>query len=183
MREPDLQPTLTGTLLWLRPMRPDDLEPLYEVARDPLVWAQHPDSDRYRREVFESVFRAGVESGGALVAIDAASGAVIGSSRFYGWDPGAREIAIGYTFLARRCWGGTYNPEMKRLMLGHAFGFARRVWFHVGARNLRSRRAMANIGATLSHEVIADPAWKQRDMAYFHIDAPAGAFAEAERPA
>ena len=68
MREPDLQPTLKGTLLWLRPMRPDDLEPLYEVARDPLIWAQHPDWDRYRRHVFEAVFRAGLESGGALVA-------------------------------------------------------------------------------------------------------------------
>ena len=153
-------------------MRAEDFEPLYAVASDPLIWEQHPDWDRFRRHVFSDLFDSGLRSGGALVALDAASGAVIGSSRFYDWNPLQREVAIGYTFLARRCWGGTYNPEMKRLMLTHAFGFARRVWFHVGARNHRSRRAMANIGATLSHEVAADAAWRRREMAYFFIDSP-----------
>jgi RimJ/RimL family protein N-acetyltransferase len=33
----------------------------------------------------------------------------------------AREIEIGWTFLARRHWGGHINGEIKRLMLIHAF--------------------------------------------------------------
>jgi len=95
---------------------------------------------------------------------------VVGSSRYYDWNPVSREIAIGYTFLGRKFWGGIYNREVKHLMLGHAFEFADRVWFHVGARNLRSRRAMANVGARLAVEVPGDPAWRGRDMVYFCIE-------------
>jgi RimJ/RimL family protein N-acetyltransferase len=104
-----------------------------------------------------------------------ASGAVAGSSRYYGWDPDQREVAIGYTFIGRRFWGGAHNHELKRLMLRHAFGFADVVWFHVGLCNGRSQTAMARIGATRVREVPADPLWGGRDMVYFriHRDDPA----------
>jgi N-acetyltransferase len=48
----ELQPVLTGELLELRPLRPEDFPELYAVASDPLVWEQHPASDRYREDVF-----------------------------------------------------------------------------------------------------------------------------------
>ena len=57
------------------------------------------------------------------------------------------EIEIGWTFLARRCWGGHYNGEMKRLMLEHAFQTVDRVIFVIGPENWRSRRAVEKIGA------------------------------------
>jgi RimJ/RimL family protein N-acetyltransferase len=98
-------------------------------------------------DVFRAFFREALESGGALVAIDAANGAIIGSTRFYGYDADRSEIEIGWTFLARSYWGGHYNREMKRLMLRHAFDFVDRVIFLVGPRNLRSRRAIEKIGA------------------------------------
>src|SRR4051794_3045311 len=119
----DLQPFLKGELLELRPLRPDDFPALYSVASDPLIWEQHPASDRYQEEVFKEFFREALESGGALVAIDARDRATIGSSRFSGYDEEKSEIEIGWTFLARSHWGGRYNGEMKRLMLGHAFRF------------------------------------------------------------
>lgn len=169
MAQPDLQPNLAGPLVHLRPLAAADREPLYAVAADPLVWAQHPSSDRWRREVFEPLFASGLASGGALLVLDAATGEVAGSSRYYGWDPAAREVAIGYTFLARRYWGGAYNRDLKRLMLRHAFGFADAVWFHVGLRNVRSQEAMRRIGATRVREVPADPAWGGQDMVHFRI--------------
>jgi RimJ/RimL family protein N-acetyltransferase len=43
-------------------------------------------------------------------------------------------------------------------MLDHAFGFARAIWFDVGAGNLRSRRAMEKLGATLARETPANAA-------------------------
>ena len=101
---------------------------------------------------------------------DAADGAVIGSTRFYDHRPQEDSIAIGYTFLARRCWGGRYNQEMKRLLLAHAFGFVDRVWFHIGTQNLRSRTAIGRIGVVHSHDVITDPAFGDKDMAYYFID-------------
>ena len=146
----DLQPVLRGELLELRPLRPDDFEPLYAVASDPLIWEQHPVRDRHLVEVFREFFRTGLESGGGLVALDRRDGAIIGSSRYHGHDPIRREVEIGWTFLARRYWGGRYNGEMKRLMLEHAFGFVDRVIFVIGPQNFRSRRAVEKIGATLA---------------------------------
>jgi RimJ/RimL family protein N-acetyltransferase len=143
----DLQPTLQGRLLELRPLRPDDFDALYAVASDPLIWEQHPASDRYREDVFRAFFREALESGGALVAVDAKDGRVIGSSRFHGYDADNGEVEIGWTFLARSHWGGTYNAEMKRLMLRHAFQFVDRVVFLIGPHNYRSQRAVEKIGA------------------------------------
>ena len=142
----DLQPILQGELLRLRPLRPEDFDELYAVASDPLIWEQHPANDRYKEEVFKGFFREGLESGGALIAIDCKDRRVIGSSRFHGYDQEKSEIEIGWTFLARSHWGGIYNREMKQLMLRHAFQFVNRVIFLVGPQNLRSQRAMEKIG-------------------------------------
>jgi RimJ/RimL family protein N-acetyltransferase len=142
----DGQPVLRGDLVHLRPLRADDFDALYAVARDPLIWEQHPANDRHEEPVFRQFVREALASGGALLAIDAATGTVIGSSRFHGYDPVHREVEIGWTFLARSHWGGRYNGEMKRLMLRHAFRFVDRVIFLVGPRNVRSQRAVERIG-------------------------------------
>ncbi len=142
----DLQPTLKGELLELRPLRPDDFEDLYAVASDPLIWEQHPINDRYNEDVFKVFFHDALQSGGALIAIDSEDRQVIGSSRFHGYDKENSEVEIGWTFLARSHWGGVYNKEMKRLMLRHAFNFVGSVVLLVGPDNTRSQRAVVNIG-------------------------------------
>lgn len=143
----DRQPVLRGELLELRPLRAADFDALFQVAADPLIWAQHPDRDRYQEPVFRAFFAEALASGGALVALDRASGRIIGSSRYHGYDAAAGVVEIGWTFLARACWGGRYNGEMKRLMLEHAFRSVSRVRFVIGPENRRSRRAVEKIGA------------------------------------
>jgi RimJ/RimL family protein N-acetyltransferase len=142
----DLQPTLKGKLIELRPLRAEDFDALYAVAADPLIWEQHPANDRWKDDVFREFFRGAMESGGALIAIDAKDGRVIGSSRYHGYDPVKSEVEIGWTFLARSHWGGFYNGEMKRLMLKHAFQFVNSVIFVVGTQNVRSQKAVERIG-------------------------------------
>ena len=144
----DRQPTLTGELLELRPLRPEDWPALFAVASDPLIWEQHPDSDRYKEDVFRQFFAEALSSGGALAAIDRATGQIVGSSRYHVFDATKRVIEIGWTFLARRHWGGRYNGEMKRLMLEHAFKTVDEVVFIIGPENHRSRRAVEKIGAS-----------------------------------
>jgi RimJ/RimL family protein N-acetyltransferase len=151
----DRQPHLVGELLELRPLRPEDWDALYAVASDPLVWEVHPASDRYKEEVFRGFFQGALESGGALVAIDRKTGAIVGSSRYFWQDTG--ELEIGWTFLARSHWGGTFNREMKRLMLDHAFRAVDRVIFSVGVDNVRSRRAMEKIGGVLTDQALPRP--------------------------
>ncbi len=144
----ELQPNLKGELIELRPLRPEDWDDLFAVASDPLIWEQHPESDRYKEGVFKVFFREALECGGAFVVIDAKTQQIIGSTRFFGYDPEKSEIEIGWTFLARRYWGGRYNAEMKRLLLDHAFKFVETVVFLVGEKNFRSQKAMEKIGAS-----------------------------------
>jgi N-acetyltransferase len=149
----DLQPLLCGDTLVLRPLLASDLNALGDAASDPLIWEQHPSPLRYQRHVFEKEFFAGaLASGSAFVIQEKTSGRIIGSSRFYDWDPAHQEIAIGFTFLVRDHWGGRTNLELKTLMLNHAFQWAKRVWFHIGKHNWRSRRGTEKIGARFSHE-------------------------------
>jgi len=146
MRSFELQPTLVGDLLELRPLAREDWEPLFAAASDPMIWEQHPVHDRYREDVFREFFQGALESGGALVAIDRSTQKVIGSSRYHGSDAENSEIEIGWTFLARSHWGGRYNAEMKRLMMDHAFRFVDNVILVVGSKNLRSQKAVEKIG-------------------------------------
>ena len=148
----DLQPTLAGELVTLRPLRPDDFDALFAVASDPLIWEQHPASDRYKEDVFRQFFTEAIESGGAFVVLDEKDRRIIGSTRYFGYNREASEIEIGWTFLARQYWGGRYNKEMKELMLRHAFRFVDNVIFLVGPQNTRSRRAVEKIGGILAGE-------------------------------
>jgi RimJ/RimL family protein N-acetyltransferase len=141
----ELQPHIENALIRLVPLQADDFPALYAVASDPLIWEQHPNRDRYQRTVFETFFKGALESGGAFCVIDKASGELIGSSRFYDLDE-PQCVCIGYTFIARSTWGRQYNRALKTLMLDHAFRFVDRVVFHVGATNIRSRKAMERLG-------------------------------------
>lgn len=154
----DLQPTLIGKLVKAEPLYETDFERLYQAASDPLIWEQHPNKDRYKKEVFQNFFKGAIESGGAFIVTELATGEVIGSSRFYDLDESNSEVAIGYTFIGRKFWGGGFNRELKKLMLDHAFLYTKRVVFHIGAENMRSRKAIEKLGATLV---------KQVDVAYY----------------
>lgn len=143
----DFQPTLTGSLVELRPLRLEDEGDLFAVASDPLIWEQHLVRDRYKPAVFSDLFRESIASGGALAALDRTTGRIIGSSRFHAYKAEASEVEIGWTFLVRAYWGGRYNGEMKQLMLQHAFRFVNRVVFIIGPQNVRSQKAIEKLGA------------------------------------
>lgn len=154
MSQPDpdtwRQPTLTGERLLLRPLAPEDWDALFAVAADPLIWELHPAHDRWREPVFREYFANALKFNGAVVVIDRASGAIVGSSRWQGFDAERSSVEIGWTLLARSHWGGSWNRELKRLMIGHALRHVALVEFQVGEGNLRSRRALEKIGGRLS---------------------------------
>ncbi|MEO8316260.1 MAG: GNAT family N-acetyltransferase [Pseudomonadota bacterium] len=166
----ELQPLLCGETLIVRALAQGDQQRLWEVARDPLIWEQHPDKTRCHPAGFARLFKESLESGSALVVIEAATGRIIGSSRYYDWDPAKREIAIGYTFLARDFWGGPVNRELKQLMIGHVAPWVGRVWFHVGKDNLRSQRAMEKIGAKAEFEARRPLNGEMVPFVYYRID-------------
>lgn len=142
----NLQPTLENELITLRPLRENDFKALYEVAKDPLIWEQHPNADRYKKGKFKKLFDEFIESRGTLITIDVKTGQVIGASRYHNYNKTKSEVEIGWTFLARAYWGGAYNKAMKHLMLKHAFKFVNNVVFLVGPENIRSQKAVEKIG-------------------------------------
>lgn len=140
-----LQPTLQNDLVKIRPLVKADFDALYEAANDPKIWEQHTDA-RFKKDVFAKFFDDSLKSGGALIIIDQASGDVIGSSRFNPLNRTDDAIEIGWTFFARRFWGGNYNKSIKTLMIEHAFNFYNDVLFYVDKDNIRSQKAMEKIG-------------------------------------
>ncbi len=145
MTQSKLQPTLQNYLVEIRPLTKHDFNSLYEVAKDPKIWEQHTDA-RYKKEVFSRFFDDSLKSGGALIMIDKKSGEVIGTSRYNLLDGTDDAIEIGWTFLARKYWGGTYNKAIKTLLIEHAFKFYSDVLFYVDKENFRSQKAMKKIG-------------------------------------
>ncbi|MDI9338817.1 MAG: GNAT family N-acetyltransferase [Alphaproteobacteria bacterium] len=140
--------TLENDLLILQPLIESDFEDLYQVASDPKIWLQHPNQDRWKKEVFKIFFEGALNSKGAFKIIDKQTSKVIGSTRFYDYNAVNKTIFIGYTFLATHCWGKGYNPAVKTIMLNYIFQYIDIVYFHIGAHNIRSQIAICRIGAT-----------------------------------
>ena len=78
-----------------------------------------------------------------------ASGAVVGSTRFYGLDPAVPRLSIGYTWYAPRVQRTGVNTESKLLLLTHAFETLGciSVVFETSWFNHHSRAAIARLGA------------------------------------
>lgn len=143
----ELQPKLENELLSVIPLEETDFETLYQVASDPLIWEQHPNKNRYQREVFQNFFKGAMESEGAFIVFEKETGNVVGSSRYYELDEENKSVAIGYTFIGRNYWGKGHNKALKKLMLDHAFRFTDKVILHIGATNFRSQKATEKLGA------------------------------------
>lgn len=148
------QPTLQDDLILMQPLKESDFEALYAVASDPLVWEQHPNKNRYQREVFMNFFEGALQSNGAMLILDKATNEVAGCSRYYDYKEESQSVFIGYTFFSRKFWGKQYNTASKRLMLDYIFNHVNTVYFHIGATNMRSQIAIGRIGAVKTKEVI-----------------------------
>ncbi len=154
----DTQPTLQNETVIALPLQENDFEILYQAASDPLIWEQHPNKNRYKRDEFRNYFKGAIESGGAFLVKDAVTGAVIGSSRYSDHDAAKSVISIGYTFFTRNCWGKGHNYALKHLMLDHIFQFVDTVTFYIGAVNKRSQISLERFGGVKTGET---------EMAYY----------------
>ena len=145
----DLQPSfLQDDLIKLSPLQETDFDRLFEVASNPLVWEQHPNPNRYKLEDFTNYFKGAIESKGAFLILNASTNETIGCSRYYDYNENDSSVLIGYTFIGTKFWGNGYNKALKKLMLDYTFQFVDKVYFHIGALNYRSQKAIEKIGAT-----------------------------------
>jgi len=143
----NIQPTLENEKVMLQPLAEDDFDSLFEAASDPKIWEQHPNKDRWKKEVFQTFFEGAMLSKGAFKITDKQTGKIIGSSRYYDYNEQESSIFIGYTFYTTATWGTGINKLVKKLMLDYILQFVDKVYFHIGAHNIRSQIAIGRIGA------------------------------------
>jgi N-acetyltransferase len=145
---------LEGTVVRLEPLSVDHLPGLISVGLDADIWRWMPvaiQSPMDMRTYVETAL-AGRDSGREMpfATIEAASGRVIGGTRYLNIEPAHRRLEIGYTWLAPAWQRTAANTEQKLLMIGHAFNDlgALRVEFKTDSLNEKSRAALLGIGAT-----------------------------------
>ena len=143
----NIQPILENDKVILYPLQEKDFEALYAVASDPKIWEQHPNKDRWKKDVFHTFFDGAMQSKGAFKIVDKATGNVIGSTRFYDYNQKENSIFIGYTFYPVSYWGKGINQLVKVTMFDYIFQFVSKVYFYIGANNVRSQIAISRLGA------------------------------------
>lgn len=143
----DLQPILENEKIKLDPLLEQDFDALYLTASDPKIWEQHPNKDRWKKDVFKTYFEGAIQSKGAFKIIDKTTGDIAGSTRFYDYNEQENSLFIGYTFYATKYWGKGINLAVKAIMLNYAFQFVSKIYFHIGSNNIRSQIAIGRLGA------------------------------------
>lgn len=165
----NLQPTLKNELVSLRPLRLEDFDPLFQIAKDPLIWEQHPAKNRYQKEMFLDFFNDSIKSMGALVVEEVSTKKIIGGTRFKRIENTDKAVEIGWSFLSRDKWGGKYNKAFKDLMIDYALQHIDSVVFYIDVKNIRSQRAVEKLGGKI---IITDSSYdhlikqSQNDLAY-----------------
>ncbi|HET7230241.1 MAG TPA: GNAT family protein [Longimicrobium sp.] len=171
-------PTLDGRHVRLVPLTPEHIPALWEAANEEEIWRwtlnqMHGEDDvrRYVREALEKQ-AAGVAI--PFVTTEAATGRVIGSTRYHNIDHENRRVEIGYTWIAGPWRRTPVNTEAKYLMLRYAFEMLGcvRVELRTDALNTRSRNAILRIGATeegILRKHMRTESGRFRDTVYFSI--------------
>jgi RimJ/RimL family protein N-acetyltransferase len=145
--------TLEGRHVRLEPLSLSHHAGLCDAGLDEELWRWIPRRVRTpadMRAYIETALRAQAE-GTALpfATIDAASGRVVGSTRYGNIDELNRRLEIGWSWIGRPWQRTAVNTEAKYLMLRHAFETlaAVRVELKTDSLNERSRRAILRLGA------------------------------------
>jgi ribosomal-protein-alanine N-acetyltransferase len=162
------------------------LEPLEKRHAPGLLAAATPDLFQFTpqapREWSLAGFEAdverinGLENVVAFAVVGAQNDEAIGRTTFMEIRPAARGLEIGRTWISRGHQGTRVNPEMKWLMMRHAFEAlgAIRVQFTTGHRNLHSQRAIAKLGAVregLLRNHLIEPDGRARDTVIYSVTA------------
>jgi N-acetyltransferase len=162
----------------LEPLSTDHDDGLWEASRPPEVWKWVSEQPATRagfgRYLDAARAATAARTEFAFATIDAGDGRPIGMTRYMALRPDDRGLEIGSTWLTPAAWRTGANIEAKLLQLGYAFETLGciRVEFKTDARNMRSRTAIARLGAieegTLRSKVIMRDGYR-RDSVYFSI--------------
>jgi RimJ/RimL family protein N-acetyltransferase len=170
--------TLVGRRMRLEPLELAHVPGLAAAGANPATWtwmhAPLTDEASMRAWAEDAVRNRDAGAEVPFATVDAATGRILGSTRFMSIAPAHRRLEIGWTWLTPAAHGSGANTEAKLLMLEHAFEQLRamRVELKTDARNERSRAALAGIGATFEgifrrHQLMGSG--RVRDSAWYAV--------------
>ncbi len=173
--------SLAGTHVGLEPLAKGHADGLKAAAADGELWklwyTSVPAPERVAAWIDAALEMR--DKAGALpfVIREAATGAIVGSTRYFNVDGANRRLEIGHTWHAKRVQRTAVNTEAKLLLLTHAFETLDcvAVEFRTHFFNFASRDAIARLGAKQdgilrSHQILPDGSL--RDTVVFSIIAP-----------
>ena len=109
-----------------------------------------------------------------FVVRDNASGAIVGSTRYFNVDAANRRLEIGHTWYAKRAQRTAINTDCKLLLLTHAFETLeciavefRTHWFNEASRAAIARLGAKQDGVLRNHQLLPDGS--RRDTVVFSI--------------
>jgi len=148
-------PILENQRVKLSPLTSENCGCLLPVASEPGLVEYSPSfietPETLRSYVDTAIRDRENKSGIPFIIYDKKTAAYAGCTRFMNIDWPNKVLHIGATWIGRAFHGTGLNTHMKYLMLGYAFedmGFEK-VEFRIDERNIRSRKAVEKIGATL----------------------------------
>ena len=147
-----MMPEISGRLVRLRPLTEDDAPALLASITTDEVWAwkpvPHPSDVEEMRSLVCDVMIGANGDRVPLAVLRLRDGRLIGSTTLHQIDLRHRSAEIGWTWLARDCWGQRYNEDMKYALLEYCFGSLGlcRIQWTVDSANLRSQHALERLG-------------------------------------
>jgi len=170
--------TLSGAYAALEPLAEAHLDGIRAAAADGELWrlwyTSVPAPERT-----DAWYAAALDMRERLGAMpfavrDNASGAIVGSTRYFNVDAANRRLEIGHTWYAKRAQRTPINTECKLLLLTHAFEALRCIavefrthWFNHASRTAIARLGAKQDGVLRNHQLMPDGS--RRDTVVFSI--------------
>ena len=150
----DLNVTLEGEMVLLRPLELDDENALQKVADDGRLWVYDlqdlSNPGELRKYMMTAIADRQNGTTAVWVIIDKIKNKVAGCTRIADISGKDERGQIGWTWIGRDFQGSGLNKEMKFLILSYGFEVLglNRIEFKADERNQQSRKALMSIGAT-----------------------------------
>lgn len=139
---------LSGERVVLRPLRPDDVEPLWRSRLDPMTWAQTTEAPLVPEtlEAYRSRQADRSQVGSAEFAVEV-DGVLVGRAAMFSVDELARTGEVGLTMLQEH-QGKGYGKDVLRVLLGYGFRSRnlRRIHLQTLSSNAAALRAYLAVG-------------------------------------
>jgi N-acetyltransferase len=170
--------TLKGHHATVEPLAREHEDALKRAAADGELWrlwyTSVPAPERAAAYIDAALTMRERDGAMPFVVRSAATGEIVGCTRYFHVDAANRRLEIGYTWYAKRVQRTAINTECKLLLLTHAFEALKCIavefrthWFNHASREAILRLGAKQDGVLRNHQVSPDGSY--RDTVVFSI--------------